>query len=475
MSRNKKIGIASVVILALGGITVASLWYGKSDKPEVQTANVERRGALESKVTANGEVRPVHLINLTSEVPGRVTDIFVREGDMVTKGKPLLRVDPTQQASATTLQEAALRASQADVQNQTVAISAAENTINNVRAALNAAQADLERAKVDRANAEIELKRNTELVEAGISSRSVYDTAKARYDSANATVNSAESRVKQAEVQVKDAEIRVNQVRANLSASQARVAQSQAQLRSQSDLLAKTTQYSPINGVIANLPIQVGTFAVANFQSTPLMIIADMSLINVEVRVDETDIKNVQVGQKAKIKVDALGEREIEGEVVEKAASAITRTGQNIVQTQTSGNQEAKDFKVVIRLVNMANDLRTALRPGMSATATITTERHESVIAIPLQALVEREEPTDKNAPTPKPSEKKERKAQKGVFALENNKAKFYPVETGITGENDIEIKTGLKEGQEIITGPYRQLRTLKDKNKKKDGKPDTK
>lgn len=483
MSRNKKIGITAVVILVLAGIIGASVWARRTDAPEVQTAKVEKRQALESKVTANGEVRPVHLINLTSEVAGRVTDIYIKEGDAVTKGKPLLRVDPTQQASATTLQEAALRASQADVQNQTVAISAAENTINNARAALNAAQADLERAKVDRANAEIELKRNTELVEAGINSRSVYDTAKARYDAAMATVNSAESRVKQQEVQVKDAEIRVSQARASLAASQARVAQSQAQLRSQTDLLAKTTQYSPINGVIANLPIQVGTFATANFQSTPLMIIADMSLINVEVRVDETDIKNVKVGQIAKIKVDALGEREIEGQVAETAASAITRTGQNIVQTQTAGNQEAKDFKVVIRLINMSDEVRNALRPGMSATATITTDRRESVVAIPLQALVEREQPADKNAPAPQAGDKKERKAQKGVFTVENNKAKFAPVETGITGENDIEIKSGLKEGIEIIIGPYRQLRTLKDdtvikredKNKKKDEKAETK
>lgn len=483
MSRKKKIGIVIIAVVVLGGIITATVMARRSDSPEVQTANVEKRPVLESKVTANGEVRPVHLINLTSEVPGRVTDIYVKEGDVVTKGKPLLRVDPTQQASATTLQEAALRASQAEVQNQTVAVQAAENTINNVRAALNAAQADLERAKIDRANAEIELKRYTELLEAGIQSRSVFDTAKARYDSANAAVNSAESRVKQQEVQIKDAEIRVSQARAGLAASQARVAQTQASLRSQSDLLAKTTQYSPINGVIANLPIQVGTFAVANFQSTPLMIIADMSLINVEVRVDETDIKNVQVGQKAKIKVDALGEREIEGEVVEKAASAITRTGQNIVQTQTSGNQEAKDFKVVIRFINMTEEVRTALRPGMSATATITTDRRENVVAIPLQALVEREQPEDKNAPAAQPGEKKDRKPQKGVFTIANNKAKFVPVETGITGENDIEIKSGLTEKQEIIIGPYRQLRTLKDdavvkredKSKKKDAKAESK
>jgi HlyD family secretion protein len=483
MSRNKKIGITSVVILVLAGIVGASVWARRTDAPEVQTAKVEKRPTLESKVTANGEVRPVHLINLTSEVAGRVTDIFIKEGDAVTKGKPLLRVDPTQQASATTLQEAALRAAQADVQNQTVAISAAENTINNARAALNASLADLERAKVDRANAEIELKRNTELVEAGINSRSAFDSAKARYDSAMATVNSAESRVKQAEVQVKDSEIRVSQARANLAASEARVAQSQAQLRSQNDLLAKTTQYSPINGVIANLPIQVGTFATANFQSTPLMIIADMSLINVEVRVDETDIKNVKVGQTAKIKVDALGEREIEGQVAETAASAITRSGANIVQTQTAGNQEAKDFKVVIRLNNLSEEVRNALRPGMSATATITTDRREGIVAIPLQALVEREQPADKSAPSGQTSDKKDRKAQKGVFSVDNNKAKFVPVETGITGENDIEITSGLKEGVEIIIGPYRQLRTLKDdtvikredKNKKTDTKAEVK
>ena len=483
MSRNKKIGIAAVAILVLAGIVGASVWARRTDAPEVQVAKVERRAALESKVTANGEVRPVHLINLTSEVPGRVTDIYVKEGDVVNKGKPLLRVDPTQQSSATTLQEAALRASQADVQNQTVAVSVAENTINNARAALSVAQADLERAKIDRANAEVELKRNTELLEAGINSRSLYDTAKARFDSASASVASAESRVKQQEVQIKDAEIRVNQAKAGLAGSQARVAQTQASLRQQSDLLAKTTQYSPIHGVVANLPIQVGTYAVSAFQSTPLMIIADMSVINVEVRVDETDIKSVQVGQKVKIKVDALGEREIEGEVVEKAASAITRTGQNIVQTQTSGNQEAKDFKVVIRLNNLPEEVRNSLRPGMSATATITTDRRDSVVAIPLQALVEREQPTEKGAPTPTPGEKKDRKPQKGVFTLQGNKVKFVPVETGITGENDIEIKSGLKEGTEIVTGPYRQLRTLKDdtvikredKNKKKDEKAESK
>jgi HlyD family secretion protein len=487
VSKKKKVIIATVVIILLGAVIGASVYARRGDLPEVQTDTVKRRPMLESKVTANGEVRPIQFINLTAEVSGRVTDIFVKEGDPVTRGKPLLRLDPTQLASSTSIQEAALRASQAEVQNQTIAITAAENAINNARAALNTAQADLERARVEFNNAEIELKRNTDLVESGIVSRSVYDTAKMRHDSARAAVNSAQARVQQMQVQVHDAEIRVQQSRASLEAARARVAQSEASLRGQTDLLNKTTQHSPISGVIANLPIQVGTFAVANLQSTPLMIIADMSVINVEVRVDETDIANVSVGQKAKIKVDALGDKEIQGEVVEKAASAVTRSGQNIAQTAVAGSQEAKDFKVVIRLVSLAEDVANRLRPGMSATATITTDRRENVIAIPLQSLVEREQSQDKPgekptaAPSPaaSPEKAREKKTQKGVFIVQNNKAVFVPVETGITGENDIEITKGLEENREIIIGPYRQLRNLKhdtaikreDKNKKSGSK----
>ena len=485
VSKKKKIIIVIGVIILLGAVVGFSVYARRGDQIEVQTGKVERRTQLESKVTANGEVRPIQFINLTAEVSGRVTDIFLKEGDQVKKGQPLLRVDPTQQASATSIQEAGLRASQADVQNQSAAINVAENAVNNARAALNSAQADLvsaqadmQRAQVERNNAEIELKRNTELVENGVVSRSVYDTAKMRFDSATASFTSAQARVhqsqarvEQAQVQVRDTEIRVKQAQTSLEASKARVAQSEASLRQQSDLLSKTTQHSPINGVLASLPIQVGTFAVANLSSTPLMIIADMSVINVEVRVDETDVDNVKVGQSVKIKVDALGEKELQGEVVEKAASAVTRSGQNIAQTAVAGTQEAKDFKVVIRLVNLSDDARIRLRPGMSATATITTGRRDNVLAIPLQSLVERDEEQlkpigAKATPTPTPSSNKsakDKKPLKGVFIVNaSNKATFVPVETGITGENDIEITKGLQEGQELIIGPYRQLRTLK-------------
>lgn len=488
VSRNKKILIGVGVLLVIAIIIAVTVFGRRGDAPEVQVAKVEKRALLESKVTANGEVRPIQFINLTAEVAGRVTDVFVKEGDLVKKGQPLLRVDPTQLANSTSVQEAALRAVQADVQNQSAAINVAENAINTARASLATAQADLERAQVEKNNAQIELKRQTDLLESGIASRSNYDSAKMRYDSAAASVNAAKARVDQSQVQITDAEIRVKQSKASLEAANARVAQQKASLAQQSDQLSKTTQYATIDGVVGGPIIQVGTFAVSSFSSTGLMLIADMSTINVDVKVDETDIKNISKGQKTKVKVDALGEKEIEGEVVEIAATALTRSGQSIAQTATTGSQEAKDFKVVIRLVNMSQEVRDSLRPGMSATAVITTDRRENIVAVPLQALVERDADQLKtgNGPAPAASPNqnpKDKKPIKGVFAVENNKTLFKPVETGITGENDIEITSGLNAGQEIVIGPYRQLRTLKpdqaikreDKNKKPGNDKDTK
>ncbi len=461
LTTKKKIIIGSIAGVAILAIGIGTFMARRQDLPEVQIVKVERRDLLESKVTSNGEVRPIQFINLTAEVSGRVTDVFVKEGDQITKGKPLLRVDPTQLASSTAIQEAALRASQADAQNAAAALTAVENAVNTARASLVTAQADFDRATAERSNAQIELKRSTDLLEAGITARSSYDTARLRFDSTTASLNAAKARVDQANVQLKDSEIRVKQSQAQLNVSQARIAQQKASLEQQSDLLRRTTQYASINGVVVGPIVQVGTFAIANFQSTPLLIIADMSVINVEVRVDETDIASVAVGQKAKVKVDALGEREIDGEVVEKAASAVTRTGQTIAQTTVAGSQEAKDFKVVIRLINLNDEVRDRLRPGMSATAVISTDRREKVISIPLQSLVEREQPGTSGEKSGAAATK-DRKPQKGVFTVENNKSIFTPVETGITGENDIEIKSGLSEGKEIIIGPYRALRTLK-------------
>ena len=222
---------------------------------------------------------------------------------------------------------------------------------------------------------------------------------------------------------------------------------------------------APINGVIAEIPSKVGTFAVAGLSTTALMTIADMSEINVEVKVDETEIDKVAVGQKAKIKVDAFGETELEGEVLQKTPLAVGKS-------QTSGGlsvninvQEAKEFRVVLRLVNLTPEMQAGLRPGMSATATITTTTVNDVIAVPLQAVIEKKpeaSPTPEGpAATSTPADKP--KPIKGVYVLDGNKAKFVAVETGITGESDIQITSGLSSGQEVITGPSRILNTLKE------------
>ncbi|MEJ7712754.1 MAG: hypothetical protein WKF84_23620 [Pyrinomonadaceae bacterium] len=207
-----------------------------------------------------------------------------------------------------------------------------------------------------------------------------------------------------------------------------------------------------------------------------------MSTINVEVNVDETEIASIEVGQPAKIKVDALGEREIVGTVAQKNPLAISKSDTTSGGISNRVNvQEAKEFKVVIKLDNINEETSEALRPGMSATATVTTKVKKDVLAVPLQSIVEKapEAPAGSNnanaAPTPPPASSEKPKDLKGVYVLRSNKATFVEVTTGITGESDIEITSGLQSGAEVITGPSRVLRTLKEGSlvKKQTRKPD--
>nr|MBA3694831.1 HlyD family efflux transporter periplasmic adaptor subunit [Acidobacteriota bacterium] len=349
-----------------------------------------------------------------------------------------------------------------------------------------AAQTEIDRAQVDLNTANRELKRTAELVEAGVESRSIFDAAKDRVETAqvalrnaqarlksqqlsineaNARVNEARARAKQQEVAVKDARRGVDTANYSADASSKRSEQQAAVLSGQRSQRDKTLQVAPINGVIADIPSKVGTFAVAGLSTTPLLTIADMSTVNVEVKVDETEIDKVEVGQPVKVKVDAFGEKEIVGKVTQKTPLAVGKS-------QTSGGlsvninvQEAKEFRVVIELVEMAEDVRDGLRPGMSATAVITTKTQENVIAVPLQAVIEKK-PEAAASPAiqgdaPPTSDKP--KNIKGVYVLDGSKTKFVEVETGITGESDIQIIAGLSEGQEVVTGPSRVLNTLKE------------
>ena len=477
LNRKKKTIIIVLVVVGLITIIALSKAFQKREGEPVQVGKVERRTQLLSKVTASGEIRPVQFYNLTAEVPGRVEAIYVAEGEPVKKGQPLVKVDPTQSGFAVSAGEASVRVSQADVQNQQVAVDQARNNVNQSKANLAGAEADLERLNADLHYAESEYHRNEDLVEKGVINKSTFESVKSRYEQARASVNAQMSRINQLKVQIRDSELAVDRADAALNSSQQRVKQGQAQLAQQADQLKKTTRFSPIDGVVSSLPVKVGEYALASFSTTPLLTVADMSQINAEIQVDETDIADVQVGQKAKIKVDALGEAEIEGEVIEKGASAITKSGQTIATSANS--QEAKDFLVKVKL-NPTDQIRAKLRPGMSTTATITTATVDNVTTVPLQAIVPRELPKEKTgdqagapaAPAAGPAKKKE---VEGVFVFENGKAKFVEVTTGIKGDQEIELKSGPKEGDEIIIGPYKTLRGLKDGDQvKREAKPAT-
>src|SRR5262249_1138169 len=462
--------IISAAVVGLATIVVLSKTLQKKEGEPVQVGKVELRPRLESKVTASGEIRPVKFYNLTAEVPGRVEQIYVSEGDPVRKGQPLVRVDPTQSTFAVSAGEASVRVSQADAANQQVALSQAENNVNQAKANLASAEADLERYKSDLQLAENEFNRYQQLVETGVVTKSQFDNAKSRYEQAKAVVSSQVARINQLKVLVRDWELGVDRAKTALHSAQERVSQGQAALNQQTDTLKKTTRYSPIDGVVSSLPVKVGEYALASFSTTPLLTVADMSQINAEIQVDETDIADVQVGQKAKVKVDALGDKEIDGEVIEKGASAITRSGQTI--TATTNTQEAKDFLVKIKL-NPTPEIREKLRPGMSTTAVITTAVVEQVLTVPLQAIVPRELPNQQGDDQAKTTGGKEKEVE-GVFLFgADGHAHFTPITTGIKGEQEIEVKSGLEKDKEITIGPYKTLRNLKDNDLvKREAKP---
>ncbi len=510
VSRKKKIIIAVAAVAVLGIIVVISIFARGKDEQEVTTVKVETRPELKSTVTASGEVRPIRFVNLTSEVQGRITEISVNPGDHVTTGQPLVRVDPTQLESSAEAQAASAQAAISDVQNARSAVLSAETNVQQAqqslaaseaslaqsRQAVNTAQTAVDREEVNLATAQRELKRTTELIESGVASRSEFDAAQDRLKTAQVALNTSKAQLESAKIAVEESKARVNQQREAIKSAQNGVTQAQnsvrtsearangqqALLRGQSSQRSKAVTLSPLTGVVVDIPARVGQFAVAGLSTTSLMTIADMTTINVEVNVDETEIAQVEVDQPAKVKVDATGEREIIGRVVQKNPLAVSRSDTTGAGLGNRVNvQEAKEFKVIIELKDLPDEARNSLKPGMTATATITTKTKNNVVAVPLQAIVEKSPsptPTPGSAPagqTPQATPVGEKpKDIKGVYVLDGKKVKFVPVETGITGESDIEIVSGLQPDLEVVTGPSRVLRTLKegDTVKKQTGKP---
>ncbi len=442
MSKGKKILIGvgvAVVVLAIVGFTIRESGKGVMT---VQTGKVVT-GDIASVVTASGEIKPKTYANIGSNGYGRITKLFVHEGDMVKKGQMLAQLDSVQPAADMAAMQAQLEASRTDAAAQDAAIRSAA-------ADLESSRANYERAKLDYQRAE-------KLYGDQLIPKSQYDQAKATYDGADATIASNQARLNQAKAQKLSSDERIRQYSATLARAR--------------DVLSKTEYVAPYDGVVTNLPVREGETVVMGIQSSPgttLMTVADMSVITAEVKVDETDIVNVKIGQPAEVTIDAIPRKVFHGTVTEIGNNAIVRSTGLATSQTTTGSQEAKDFKVVVTV----NDPPANLRPGLSTTAKITTDTRKNAIKIPIQALTVRQRAdlekkpasgTVQAAETSKDKDKeKEKEEIQGVFVVQNKKAEFRKVETGITGTTDIEVTSGLKPGEEIVTGSYKVLRTLR-------------
>jgi HlyD family secretion protein len=445
----QKVGIGVGVAVVLGGIVLFSVNQANKGVVTVQTAKVAPQETLVSQVTASGEIKPTTYTNVTAQGFGRITSIVVKEGDHIKKGDVLLTQENIQ--------------ANADVQAQSAAANSMESGVQAAEASYKSAQADLLQQQANLEKAKLDWERGQGLFKDGLIPKQDFDQRKTTYDAQVAAVDSSKARVLS--------------LRATLDQVRAQLNQSRAVLVRTKDVLQKTTYTSPINGIVSYLPERVGDYVVPGIQNSNgsfLMTLSDMSIVTAEVKVDETDIVSVKIGQDADVTIDAVPGKIFKGKVTEIGSQAVLRTSGLATTQSTTSNQEAKDFKVVVTLASPPENLR----PGLSTTAKIKTAEKKNVLAIPIQALAVRTrkdlEEAAKNAkkgtgsgvtlaapPPPAPGDPKKDEIQ-GVFVVNGKKAVFRPVETGITGVTDIEITKGLQPGDEIVVGSYKALRTLK-------------
>jgi len=415
MSKGKKIALFIGALVVIGGVIAGSVARASGKKIEVQTGKVGKKD-LVSKVSASGEIRPKKFVNVSSDVAGRIVHLLIKEGDRVKRGQILARIDAKRYEEGARQSEASLAASRSDL---------------------------------DRAIADLELSR-----------QSLERQRKMHADKlvADQILEQAESEFKMKQAAVES--------------QRKRIAQQAAVVATTQDDLGKTTVVAPMDGVVTSLQKEEGETVIGaqSFSPTVICVVADLSVMEVEILVDETDIRNLALGQTAEVRVDALEGSIIKGEVTEIGSSAIPRGAAAATASNVNNSNQAKDFKVTVTL----KDPPATLRPGLNATADVITARREGVVAAPIQAVVVRQVDKDgkvvdpaigqtapgDNPNTPTRSAKLEEK--EGVFLVQAGKAVFKPVKTGIVGDTDIEIVEGVKDGDDIVIGSYRTLRTLR-------------
>jgi HlyD family secretion protein len=442
----KKTLLISLAVVVAASLVALMVYHQQSGYTKVLTAKVVRED-LSTIVSGTGQIKPKTIVNVGATSFGRITHFYVKEGDRVKEGETLATIENVQQEANVTGQEAAIAAAKTDIASYIAAEKTAEANLAH-------AQADLEQKKLawERAQA---------LYKDGIMAKQDYDTAKASYDIDVASVAQSVAAI--------------NQAKANTDSARGHLQTQVATLRYNQDLLDKTIATAPFDGIVTNMPMREGETVVTGIQNaegSTLMTLADMSVITAEVKVDETDIVNVQVNQPADVSVDALPGKIFKGHVTLVGDQALLRSTGVATSQSTTGTEEAKDFKVVVTLDGTNDELRD-LRPGLSCTAKITTAHKADVLSLPIQALTMHDPAADaqKNnggvqaASAPVPAAKPN--PVQGVFVVQKDssgrlRSRFVPVDTGITGATDIEVISGLKAGDEVVTGPYKTLRDLK-------------
>ena len=438
MSRKKKI-IIGVVLLVLIGAGVGGSFYFRRPQTLEVAAEALRKRDLEALVSASGKIQPKRQINISANTMGRVTRLAVEEGQRVKQGQFLLEIDP--------------RSLTGQLQRGQASVEAARSSLQQTRTLVEQARATLELAEQN-------LKRQQELWKEGLTTRENLDRAQN-----DVNVRQAELRARQQDVRTREQQIR----------------QEEAGLETTRYNLSQIVIESPMDGLVTRRNIEQGENVVVgtmNNAGTVLLTIADMSVIEAEVEVDETDIPNVALGQHAKVTIDAVEGKTFTGRVTEIGNSPIQAAG----AAAAAGQRQATNFKVVVTLDQEVPDVR----PGFTATAEITTANRAQVVAVPIQSLTVREmlfdaknnlvhEPpptrrrggpaasveTPVSAAEPPPGHT--RKETEGVFVVRDGRAVFVPVTVGVAGERYFEVLSGLKEGDQVITGPFASVRQLAD------------
>src|SRR5881296_518952 len=404
MSKRNKVLVGTGAVVLIAALVVISAGARRDRGAEVRFEKASRRD-LVAAVTASGKIQPKKKVDISADITGRVTRIAVREGDYVQKGQFLLQIDPT--------------IYQANLQRAQAAMSSAEAGAVQARASRDQAQRALGRTKELRAQ-------NPNLI-----SQEQLEQAQTAFDIAEA----------------------------NLTAAQHQVDQARAAVRSASDNLRKTTLLAPMNGRVTRLPVEEGEVAVPGTFSKDvglLLTVSDLSVIQAKVRVDETDVVRVHLGDSVEVSIDAFPDTTFTGQVTKVSNSSVL----DATQTATGSNERAVDYQVEVTL----NKPPTDIRPDLSATARIVTDTRKQALSIPIIALTVRENKpvSTENRPVDTATARKKKETE-GVFVVKDGVATFRPAKVGIAGDEYFEVLDGLQQGESIVAGPYQAIRDLKD------------